>query len=252
MLNKIILTKKKFCFLFLFKCTTLFGQGALNDQMYSAIVDYNFEKVRNLVGIGADVNGVNKINGFPPVYYAMPDFEILYFLLDHGANINTVVGPNNETPFLALISKGEFQERDTIKHFKLIKDCVDKYHAKVRTTNKDGQGILHIIIISSNWPISYKLKLINFFIEKGVDINSKTNSSDTPMDYSIKSVVSNSIEPNVPAIPGCQCEKLSLLHFFFNKHASYSPKNDESIFYGMMMCNDSSFDLVAPRNLQDT
>lgn len=128
----------------------------------------HFPIAKILVEKGANVNAINS-NGSTPLHLAQ-NFAIAKFLIEKGANPNST---NNEgyTPFhLALnISIAEL----------LIEQDVD-----FKAITKDGKTVLHTIAETDALGDT-KFKnvkwLIDFFIQKGIDVNVTDHYGNTPL-----------------------------------------------------------------------
>jgi ankyrin repeat protein len=147
-------------------------QAKYNEELLKAAEAGDWDKVKELVDKGADVNARIQDRdriGNAPLHFAAEkgNLEIVEYLLDHGANVN----PRNEwTGFEPL----HFAVDN--KHTEIVKVLVDH--------NADMQAVDY-----SGWynPLHHAarngfMEAVQYMVEKGADINVKTHGGQTPLD----------------------------------------------------------------------
>ena len=152
------------------------GGGKLEDDLFDAVINMNYEAVLDLLNNGADVNARN-VNGrynteWTPLLFACfqsgpPEIAIL--LIDKGADIN-VKNIRGHTPlYIAILNN-----RHTISAY-LINKGADIY-----IKSNSGNTYLHSAAAAGND------ELVNYFIERGLDINAIGFSGETALHTAIQ------------------------------------------------------------------
>ncbi|MFT4327814.1 MAG: ankyrin repeat domain-containing protein [Wolbachia pipientis] len=144
----------------------------LEPKLFNAVEQNNFDKVRNLLSIGIDIN-IRDRRGWAPLHYASENdnkLDISRAILNLNANIEakTNIG---ETPLHIANAYGQL---------KTIKLLIDKM-ANIEAKTNDGLTPLHVAIQHNNTTP----EIIEFLIDKGVNIEAKTKDDQTPLHYAV-------------------------------------------------------------------
>jgi len=126
----------------------------------------NFEKVRDLVDGGVDVNATNN-DGMAPLHWAVQKrLDIVRYLVEHGANVNST-SINGLTPLHNAVEKG---------HLDIVAFLVE-HGAYVNAARSDGWTPLHM---AANVK---KFDIVKYLVEHGANVNSTDKDDITPFFY---------------------------------------------------------------------
>ncbi|MBX3423726.1 MAG: ankyrin repeat domain-containing protein [Pirellulaceae bacterium] len=152
-------------------------------QLCQAIESNDVAEIDRLVAAGADVNALGKDN-MTPLMWAYPENKIDRFkrLLEHGADPNVYFESD-------LSSRGAFLKGETVTHlaagtrFEGYFDAVfdHKGDPNLRDQSALGQGDTPIFTAIQSSPIDL-IDRIRKLIERGADINCKSNGSTPVME----------------------------------------------------------------------
>ena len=140
--------------------------------LHLACKNGNHVEAQYLIGIGG-CNINDEYNGETPFMYASifgdgPDFSLLHFLIENGANIDHR-NKNGESSLSMAVCTNRI---DLVKE--LLRIGANKY-----TVDGDGENMLHIASGIGS------LQLVKLFISHGIGINSLSNAGDTPLHLCI-------------------------------------------------------------------
>lgn len=128
--------------------------------------------IQLLLSKGADFNFANK-QGITPVMQSIIDNNLTIFdlFVKNGFDINSYTGLQNTTPLnLSILESND-----------LFFDYLISKGININKADKSGYTPIYIAIISGN------INKVKYFIEHGIDINSKINSdNDTPITEACK------------------------------------------------------------------
>ena len=128
----------------------------------------NVDNVTFLLDYGADISTLNKSSSVGALHYAAKrsDKTVVEFLLKKGISAN-VKDNDNKTPLL-----WGCQNKKTIENATLLL----KYSAEINVINKEhGACALHYAAKHSD------KEMIQFLLERGVDVNVASSDSETPL-----------------------------------------------------------------------
>lgn len=113
------------------------------------------------------------------LHYAVGEdnLESVKFLLNHGANVN-VKGQKEATPSLIAASKG---------CIKVLKVLLDAGAANIHARDATGKSFLHHAVIGVNLTkdIKPRQQVIKLLLEKGLEVNDKDQSGQTPLHFAV-------------------------------------------------------------------
>lgn len=150
------------------------GAPILVSQAY----DGSEEIVNFLLDNGANINSVDK-DGFTPLHEAClsNNLDMVKLLLNRGANPN-VKSKSGSTPiFKCWFSSGD-------KNIPIYKELL-KYGVDVNSKNNDGETLLHFYCLR---PHLKNMKVIKFLLDNGADSNIKDNDGKSPYDTTDKEI----------------------------------------------------------------
>jgi ankyrin repeat protein len=148
------------------------------------------DEVINLINAGADVNQVHPENKKAPLHVHQ-NIDILKILIKHNADVNQVdktnrtplcyVDPGNKEKVKLLIKHGANIERDNFNSYKVLYSnnnnpsifkLLVKSGADIHAKDGGERNILRDM---------YNIKIIDFCLKHGVDINNKDLDEKTPL-----------------------------------------------------------------------
>lgn len=127
-----------------------------------------------LVKIGLPINITDECGETPLHYACRRNENAIFYILKMGGNPN-IRNASDETPIDVYLQENLYRERE-IKVLKRAFDC--GFDMK---SNKRGHSILHFYCDGGD--IAKYLSVVEFLIEKGFDINSKTDCGRTILHY---------------------------------------------------------------------
>jgi ankyrin repeat protein len=172
-------------------------QEDLNNQLIIAIRNRDINKVNKCVNNGANVNHTDYAQQTPLVHavahaeaYAVEfgDHEIVKFLLDHGASLEThshlgitIESYTKDQKLVALLKEYK-------NNLALLNAVIDGYQPKevlenltnlpLNTLDMYGRTPLHEAIYACN------IEMISYLInQEGINLNAKNRQGQTPLDY---------------------------------------------------------------------
>ena len=153
-----------------YELTVIHLKEAVDDKglLHEAIRDGDVERVKLLLGFGADVNatwpyGYNSYNPYReiPIHYAakLGQIEIVKILLQHGSDVNAVDSPG-KTPLHAAAENGYLEIAKLLLQNGADVDARDNHHF---TPFHDA------ISLDIN-----ATKIVDLLLQNGADVNAKT------------------------------------------------------------------------------
>jgi ankyrin repeat protein len=169
--------------------------SSLEERLEGAIIEGELEQIRQLIGMGADVNWKKPASGFPIIGFARQE-QVLQLLLDSGANIDSrhrdgetelYFAAVNELPYTqlllrlgadpnALTNSGETPlfAAQLGGHADIVELLVAN-GADVDIQNAEGSSPLHGAVIAAQYPIALAL------VSSGANLELRTNDGTTPL-----------------------------------------------------------------------
>lgn len=121
----------------------------------------NLDVIKTLIKSGADVN-CQDAEGCTPLHQVYnANLDVIKLLINHGADCNAL--NHSEEPPIFRMSQAEDAENK-------IKELLD-YGADLMYTKSNGENIMH----------TAGSEVIPFLIASGIDVNSRTNTGETPL-----------------------------------------------------------------------
>jgi ankyrin repeat protein len=150
----------------LFVATFGFAQRPDN-QVWQGAWDGNVEQVRSAVDKGANVNVRGK-GGWAPLLVAARNghFDVVQYLVEHGADIEQSDNSRDKTPLLAAAFKG---------HYDIVKYLVDK-GAKVNVQAINGWTPLHDAAYVGS------VDVVKYLVDHGADLSIRNKDGQTALE----------------------------------------------------------------------
>lgn len=160
--------------------------GAKMTVLHAATAGGDIETIRLLVNGGADVNAVD-FAGFTPLIHAASNrsLEAVRLLLAKGADVNARSGDGSFQKVKAgSIALGHFTPLTAsvaLATPQLVKTLLDA-GASVKTTDVRGMTPLMLAVANDRQDID----VIRMLIARGADVNAKSLSGETALDWAVK------------------------------------------------------------------
>jgi ankyrin repeat protein len=138
---------------------------SINTDLISAAYDDDFEKVKELIKKGANVNTTENNQKNTPLHCTSLK-EIAEFLISNGADLNIINDYGGCTPLVNSI----------IRKRKEVANLLISKGADIHIKNESGYTPLHCAA-SKGWK-----EMVELLISKGADLNAKSNDGRTPLD----------------------------------------------------------------------
>lgn len=149
----------------------------LDEMLYDAAVNGDFESVRRYISMGANINGTDK-NGSTIVYrlslskdLSMEQMNCLNYILIKGADANKE-NYSGYTPLTAHFSSNIFNKE-------LISRLIQN-GAEINSPDFDGDTPLHFAVMNNN------AEAVDFLLENGANTNVKNKDGTTPLHIAVE------------------------------------------------------------------
>ena len=142
----------------------------MDEEIFEAFLDGNFERVKELIKNGVDINIIQNNNGWNLLHFSYNNnnLNIINFLINNGININ-LKDKNNSTP-LHIVCYYNSENLDIIKI--LIKNGAD-----INTRDILGETPLHDACIQGC------IEIVDELVNGGGDLYYiKNDNEETPLD----------------------------------------------------------------------
>ena len=188
-------------------------------RLHTACRNGQFERVKHLVELGADVNILSQIREYTPLYYSLFNgfLNISAFLISKGADVNKNIGKCKKHLIFEIIDSGY----NSLKSIKLLLD----HGADINSKDPFGKTILMKAILSK------REKMIDLLLLYNLDLNLRDNLGNTALMHSIisnsnldnsilKKLISLGADLNIPNLYG-DTPLISSLKYFHESDAAF-------------------------------
>lgn len=143
----------------------------LNEKLWHAAFDGDFDGAKAAVDAGADVN-YRGFGGFTPLLAAAKNghLEVVKYLVEHGADIDKSDNNRRKTPLLAAAFEG---------HFEIVKYLVDK-GANVNVQAINGWTPLH----DAAWVANFEI--VKYLVDHGADLHLRNEHNETALQTALR------------------------------------------------------------------
>lgn len=161
------------CALLLGVVWLLSGCAARPKTVFDAAADGDLASVRGFMADGADVNAVNGL-GQAPLHLAAENgrLQIVAFLLDHGARVDSPTALYSGTTALSLAAWHE--------HLRVV-DLLLSKGASANAADRQGRTPLHFAARSQSGAA------VQLLVNRGADVNARDRSGATPLHAAVVS-----------------------------------------------------------------
>jgi len=191
-----------------------FSSLLFSTQLHKAVQDVNEKEVHTLVGMGLDINAVDK-EGKTPLHYAayIGRYSLVKYLVEHKADVH-MKDNQHKTPLVYAIEKNrikviiylskEVNKLDAKHKINGLFDSAKRgdmnamayfleYH-EINTVNEDGKTALHIASESGQYEI------VSFLLDSGADTTILDDDGRDALNYAklsgYKKIIILLSEPN--------------------------------------------------------
>lgn len=151
----------------------------LESLLFKAILFDNFDKVKELIDKGVNVNALDNFGDAPLHHITI--LKIKELLLEHGADVDI----RDEWKNTPLHDAARDDDCD-------FAELLIKHGADINAKNNDGDTPLHRAMERGNE------KIAKLLVDKGADINAKNNDGKTPLDkktqYELNEALFNAVD----------------------------------------------------------
>ncbi|KAJ5078069.1 ankyrin repeat protein [Anaeramoeba ignava] len=198
-----------------------------------------FEIIKLLVENGADINAKTCIidlfgfEEYPALHYAYwnQPFQVVQYLLEKGANVNNT--GNDGTTILHSACGNNSISIEHIEYLiqkvlhlacqnnslEIIKYLVEK-GVDINAKTNDNETVLHLACQNNS------IEIIKYLVEKGVDINAKTNNNETVLHLA------------------CQNNSLEIIKYLVEKGIDINAKTNENETVIHLACQNNSIEII--------